>query len=71
MLGARRIDLTPLQLRSLRPYRDLGCDFGYLYVIGRLPAETSLPPSLQTLVAEDSFTLFRIAPPAGRGCAKR
>ena len=58
--------MTPKQLRALRPYRDLACDFDYLYVIGRLPAQTPLPPALKTLVVGDGFTLFRIVAPPQR-----
>ena len=71
MLGAHRAELTPKQLRALRPYRDLACDFDYLYVIGRLPAQAPLPPALETLVVGDGFKLFRIVAPPQRGCAPR
>lgn len=70
MLGARRIELTTKQLRALRPYLDLACDFDYLYVIGRMPP-APLPPALKTLVVGDGFTLFRIVAPPQRGCAPR
>jgi hypothetical protein len=71
MLGAHRVELTPEQLRALRPYRDLACDFDYLYVIGHLPAGAPLPAALKTLVVGDGFTLFRIVAPPQRGCAPR
>jgi hypothetical protein len=71
MLGVRRVYLTATQLRALRPYRDMACDFDYLYVIGRLPADAPLPPALKTLVVGDGFTLFHIIAPPERGCAPR
>jgi hypothetical protein len=71
LLGARPPILSAKDLRSLRPYRNMACDFDYLYVIGRLAPDTALPPALKTLVVGDGFTLFRINAPPERDCAPR
>jgi hypothetical protein len=70
-LRPERPTLTPAQYRALRPYRDMACEFDYLYVIGDLPEGSAPPASLRLLEAEKGFSLYKIVAPAERGCGGR
>jgi hypothetical protein len=71
LLGRERPELTAAQMRVLRPYADMACDFDYLFVVGREPADGALPLALQRVASGAGFSLFKIVAPKERGCAKR
>ena len=71
LLQRERPVLSQAQMRLLRPYANMACDFDYLFVVGRLPADTGLPPALQRVESGEGFALFKIVAPKERGCAGR
>jgi hypothetical protein len=61
----------PALAERYRPYRDMPCDFDYLLLMGRPPADIARPASLIAVAGDADFSLYRIAPPPERGCAPR